>query len=88
MKDNSTFTNNSEISEKFELLTRALDVFFLSTSGSVVLFMHAGFACLEAGSVRAKNATNILMKNWADLCFGKLWRFNLVRGFSWQKKTI
>ena len=77
MNGNFTFKNNSEISERFELLTGGVDAFFLATSGSVVLFMHAGFACLEAGSVRAKNTTNILMKNWADLCFGKFWKLNL-----------
>ena len=77
MNGNFTFKNNSEISERFELLNGGLDAFFLATSGSVVLFMHAGFACLEAGSVRAKNTTNILMKNWADLCFGKFWKLNL-----------
>jgi ammonia channel protein AmtB len=63
---------NPEILARLELLTSGLDSFFLAASGSVVLFMHAGFACLEAGSVRAKNTTNILMKNIANLCFGKL----------------
>lgn len=32
------------------------------------LVMQAGFAFLEAGSVRSKNTTNILIKNTLDLC--------------------
>ena len=32
-------------------------------AGSLVFFMQAGFALLEAGSVSAKNSTNILFKN-------------------------
>ena len=69
---------NPEILARLDLLTSGLDSFFLAASGSVVLFMHAGFACLEAGSVRAKNTTNILMKNIADLCFGELLVFSSV----------
>jgi len=48
-----------------------MDTSFIAACGSLVLFMNAGFACLEAGSVRAKNTTNILLKNFGDLCFGK-----------------
>ena len=70
---NISVENNSEteILRQIELLTSGLDAFFLASSGAIVLFMHAGFACLESGSVRAKNTTNILIKNTADLCFGK-----------------
>ena len=49
-----------------------VDDLFLTVMGSVILLMQAGFAFLEAGSVRAKNTTNILIKNFADLCFGEI----------------
>ena len=32
-----------------------------------VLFMQAGFCCLESGLVRAKNSINVAMKNLADI---------------------
>ena len=32
-------------------------------AGSIVFLMQAGFSLLEAGSVSAKNSTNILFKN-------------------------
>ena len=39
--------------------------------GALIILMQAGFGFLEAGAVRAKNTTNILIKNYTDLCFGK-----------------
>lgn len=35
---------------------------FLVINACTVLFMQCGFALLEAGAVRAKNVTNILIK--------------------------
>ena len=38
--------------------------------GFLVFFMQCGFALLEAGTVRAKNTKNILLKNLLDACIG------------------
>ena len=38
----------------------------------LVFFMQAGFAMVEAGLTRAKNAINIMMKNLMDFAFGSL----------------
>ena len=45
---------------------------FLVIMGTIIIFMQAGFGFLEAGSIRAKNTTNILIKNFADLTFGNI----------------
>jgi Amt family ammonium transporter len=39
---------------------------------ALVFFMQAGFAMVESGFTRAKNAANIIMKNLMDFCFGAL----------------
>lgn len=36
----------------------------------LVWFMQAGFAMVETGFTRAKNAGNIIMKNLMDFCLG------------------
>ncbi|MDR2354279.1 MAG: ammonium transporter [Deltaproteobacteria bacterium] len=47
--------------------------------GILVMFMQAGFSMLECGLERAKNAANILMKNFSDFMIGSL--VFLVLGF-------
>ncbi|MDY5641779.1 MAG: adenylate cyclase, partial [Candidatus Faecousia sp.] len=37
---------------------------------ALVFWMQAGFAMVETGFTRAKNAGNILMKNLMDFCIG------------------
>ncbi len=38
----------------------------------LVMFMQPGFALVECGLTRAKNAANIIMKNFADFAFGSI----------------
>lgn len=45
---------------------------WLLQEGFLVLFMQCGFAMLCAGSVRAKNAKNIILLNILDACLGSL----------------
>jgi Amt family ammonium transporter len=45
---------------------------WLLQSGYLVFFMQAGFAMLCAGSVRAKNAKNIILLNILDACLGSV----------------
>jgi Amt family ammonium transporter len=44
-------------------LQYALDTFYFLICGALVMWMAAGFAMLEAGLVRSKNTTEILLKN-------------------------
>ena len=54
-------------------------VWFL-IGAALVFWMQAGFAMVEAGFTRAKNAGNIIMKNLMDFCIGTV-MFILI-GFS------
>lgn len=46
-----------------------MSVWYL-VGAALVFFMQAGFAMVEAGFTRAKNAGNIIMKNLMDFCIG------------------
>lgn len=50
----------------------ALDTVWTLLAAVLVMFMQAGFAMLEAGFTRAKNACNVLMKNLMDFSFGSI----------------
>ena len=57
-------------STEMETIKVNMNAMYLVIMGSVIIFMQAGFGFLEAGSIRAKNTTSILMKNFIDLTFG------------------
>lgn len=61
-------------------LTVAINTVWTMVAASLVFFMQPGFAMLEAGLTRAKNAANILLKNLMDFVVASL-AFCLV-GFS------
>jgi Amt family ammonium transporter len=50
----------------------ALDTIWVMIAGFLVMWMQAGFALVECGLTRAKNAVNICMKNLLDFCFGSI----------------
>ncbi|OEH86697.1 ammonium transporter [Desulfuribacillus stibiiarsenatis] len=66
--------------ETVEELISELDSFVILISAFLVFFMHAGFAMLETGFTRAKNALNILLKNFFSMSVGVIVYFAL--GFS------
>lgn len=49
----------------------AFGIWFL-IGATLVFFMQAGFAMVETGFTRAKNAGNIIMKNLMDFCLGTI----------------
>lgn len=51
---------------------QALDMIWLILSAALVFFMQAGFAMVETGLTRAKNAANVLMKNLMDFSVGAI----------------
>jgi Amt family ammonium transporter len=51
-------------------LQASLDNVFILIATALVVFMHAGFALVEAGLTRAKNAGNIVMKNLVNFSIG------------------
>ncbi|MFW6309414.1 MAG: ammonium transporter [bacterium] len=50
----------------------AIDTIWTLLAAFLVFFMQAGFAMVEAGFTRAKNAGNIIMKNLMDFATGSL----------------
>jgi len=54
-----------------------MDVVWITVAAALVFFMQAGFALLEAGMSRSKNAINVVMKNYTDACVGSIvfWLF-------------
>ncbi|MGF1698531.1 ammonium transporter [Vibrio lamellibrachiae] len=56
-----------------------IDLMWIMLSTVAVLFMQAGFCCIETGSVRSKNSINVSAKNFCDFCISSA--LFLVIGF-------
>jgi Amt family ammonium transporter len=74
--------------ESIESLGFSLDVVWLFIGSILVFIMQAGFALVETGLTRAKNATNITMKNVMDFCFGAIVYWALGWGFMYGKDAL
>jgi Amt family ammonium transporter len=53
-------------------IAAGLDTVWVLIAAFLVFFMQAGFGMVEVGFIRAKNATNILTKNFLDFCMASL----------------
>ncbi|MDR1575824.1 MAG: ammonium transporter [Treponema sp.] len=74
--------------ESLESLGFSLDVIWLFIGAILVFIMQAGFALVETGLTRAKNATNITMKNVMDFCFGAIVYWALGWGLMYGKDAL
>jgi len=66
-----------------EQLTTSIDVLFILLGAILVLFMHAGFAFLEVGTVQHKNQVNALVKIMSDLAVSTVAYFFVGYGIAY-----
>ena len=73
---------NDAYSEVVYTQTEAINAVWVITSACMIFFMQLGFALVECGSVRQKNANSILIKNLFDACVGCIGWWLLGFGFA------
>ncbi|UOQ44430.1 ammonium transporter [Halobacillus salinarum] len=64
-----------------ESVLESVDMAWVMIAAFLVFFMHAGFAMVESGFTRSKNALNILMKNFLTLSIASVLYFIVGYGF-------
>jgi Amt family ammonium transporter len=64
-------------------LQAAMDSLWLILCGALVMFMHPGFALLETGCSRAKNAQSVLFKNILNVTVGSVAWYIFGFGFAY-----
>lgn len=74
--------------EKNSTFSGSLTAIWLLITGALVFFMQAGFAMVETGLTRAKNANNILMKNLMDFSVGSVIFFLVGWGLMYGKMGL
>ncbi|WP_270181586.1 ammonium transporter [Alkalihalobacillus sp. CinArs1] len=62
-------------------LSQSIDTVWVMIAAFLVFFMHAGFAMVETGFTRSKNALNILMKNLMTMSIGAVLYFVIGYAF-------
>lgn len=65
----------AKTAEEIANLQLNMNIVWTCVAAFLVFFMQAGFAMVETGFTRAKNACNIMMKNAMDFCISSLMFF-------------
>mmetsp|Transcript_13429 Transcript_13429/g.27170 ORF Transcript_13429/g.27170 Transcript_13429/m.27170 type:complete len:473 (-) Transcript_13429:255-1673(-) len=73
----------AEVNARVDALSANADQIWILLCGFLVFWMHAGFAMLEAGSVRRKNTINILFKNVGTIAISAIMFFFLGYPFAY-----
>ncbi|MCB1152879.1 MAG: ammonium transporter [Deltaproteobacteria bacterium] len=74
-----------EMTQKIADIGVGLDTVWVLVAAVLVFLMQAGFAMVESGFTRAKNAVNIMMKNLMDFCLASVLFF--VCGYAFMFGT-
>jgi Amt family ammonium transporter len=69
-------------------LAYSIDVVWVAICAALVFLMQLGFAMLETGLVRAKNAANIVAKNVADMAIGSVGYFAVGGALAYSAGTF
>lgn len=77
----------TELQETQKEITFNANVVWTCIAAFMVFFMQAGFAMVEAGFTRAKNAVNVLMKNMMDFSVGSVAFFLVGFGLMFGKSN-
>ena len=80
----STISPVDAVKEEVQL---NINIVWTCVAAFLVFFMQAGFAMVEAGFTRAKNAVNILMKNLMDFSVGTIAFFLIGFGLMFGKSN-
>ncbi|GFR44280.1 hypothetical protein Agub_g5487 [Astrephomene gubernaculifera] len=71
-----------DVSSRIDDLSTGLNTFLLLFGGALVFLMHGGFAMLEAGAIRSKNAMNILLQTILDASASAIMWYLVGFGFA------
>ncbi len=80
--------NPAEVKATLGLFFDAFDMIWIILAAALVFLMQAGFAMVEAGLTRAKNASNIIMKNLMDFSAGAVMFFLIGWAFMYGKDVL
>ena len=76
------------VEEQVADLAYSIDVVWVAICAALVFLMQLGFAMLETGLVRAKNAANIVAKNVADMSIGAVGYFAVGGALAYSAGTF
>jgi ammonium transporter, Amt family len=86
LADEAAAVDQAAVDQAKEEISFNLNVVWTCVAAFLVFFMQAGFAMVETGFTRAKNAVNILMKNLMDFSVGTIAFFLIGFGLMFGAK--